>query len=192
MDTERNDEFLEELKKHLCPDRLHHSLCVAESAHELALRYGADAQKAYTAGLLHDIMKNESDEALLHFFRENGIILTTTERHSRKTWHAMAGALYCERELHVRDAEILSAIRWHTTGRAGMTLLDKVVFLADFISADRDYPGVERMREKAEVSMEAALFEGLQFTIQELVSKGRPVHEDSVRAYNELVCNRKG
>ena len=110
MDTERNDEFLEELKKHLCPDRLHHSLCVAESAHELALRYGADAQKAYTAGLLHDIMKNESDEALLHFFRENGIILTTTERHSRKTWHAMAGALYCERALHVRDAEILSAI----------------------------------------------------------------------------------
>lgn len=192
MDTERNDEFLEELKKHLYPDRLHHSLCVAESARELAMRYGADAQKAYTAGLLHDIMKNESDEALLHFFRENGIILTTTERHSRKTWHAMAGALYCERELHVRDAEILSAIRWHTTGRAGMTLLDKVVFLADFISADRDYPGVERMREKAEVSMEAALFEGLQFTIQELVSEGRPVHEDSVRAYNELVCNRKG
>lgn len=192
MDTERNDEFLEELKKHLCPDRLHHSLCVAQSARELAVRYGADAQKAYTAGLLHDIMKNESDEALLHFFRENGIILTTTERHSRKTWHAMAGALYCERKLHVQDAEILSAIRWHTTGRAGMTLLDKVVFLADFISADRDYPGVERMREKAEVSMEAALLEGLQFTIQELVSRRRPVHEDSVRAYNELVCNRKG
>ena len=159
MDTERNDEFLEELKKHLCPDRLHHSLCVAQSARELAMRYGANAQKAYTAGLLHDIMKNESDEALLHF---------------------------------LQDAEILSAIRWHTTGRAGMTLLDKVVFLADFISADRDYPGVERMREKAEVSMEAALFEGLQFTIQELVSEGRPVHEDSVRAYNELVCNRKG
>lgn len=192
MDTERNDEFLEELKKHLRPNRLYHSLCVADSARKLAQRYGADAEKAYTAGLLHDIMKNAPDEALLNFFEENGIILTETERGSRKTWHAMAGAVYCERVLHVQDAEILSAIRWHTTARAGMTLLDKVVFLADFISADRDYPGVARMREKAEISIEEAMLEGLQFTIQELVESERPVHEDSIRAYNALVCNRKG
>ena len=91
MDTERNAEFLEELKKHLQPARLYHSINVAEEAKKLALCYGADPEKAYTAGLLHDIMKNTPDEVLLKFFRENGIILTATERVSRKTWHAVAG-----------------------------------------------------------------------------------------------------
>lgn len=192
MDTQRNAEFLEEIKKRLNPDRLYHSLNVADEAKKLAKHYGADEQKAFTAGLLHDILKNTPDSELLQYFERNGIMLTETERASRKTWHAMAGADFLRRELHVTDEDILSAVRWHTTGRAGMTLLDKVLFVADFISADRDYPGVERMREKACVSLEDAMLEGLQFTINELVENAWPVHEDSIRAYNELVINRKG
>lgn len=189
MDTERNAEFLEELKKHLQPARLYHSINVAEEAKKLALCYGADPEKAYTAGLLHDIMKNTPDSELLNFFRENGIILTRTERVSRKTWHAIAGEAYCRLVLSVTDREILSAIRWHTTARAGMTLLDKVIFIADFISADRDYDGVERMREKAYVSLEDAMWEGLQFTLTELIENGWAVHEDSLAAYNELAIS---
>lgn len=192
MDTQRNAEFLEEIKKRLNPDRLYHSLNVADEAKKLAKHYGADEQKAFTAGLLHDILKNTPDSELLQYFERNGIMLTETERASRKTWHAMAGADFLRRELHVTDEDILSAVRWHTTGRAGMTLLDKVLFIADFISADRDYPGVDRMREKAYVSLEDAMLEGLQFTINELVENAWPVHEDSIRAYNELVINRKG
>lgn len=192
MDTQRNAEFLEEIKKRLNPDRLYHSLNVADEAKKLAKHYGADEQKAFTAGLLHDILKNTPDSELLQYFERNGIMLTETERASRKTWHAMAGADFLRRELHVTDEDILSAVRWHTTGRAGMALLDKVLFVADFISADRDYPGVERMREKAYVSLEDAMLEGLQFTINELVENAWPVHEDSIRAYNELVINRKG
>lgn len=192
MDTQRNAEFLEEIKKRLNPDRLYHSLNVADEAKKLAKHYGADEQKAFTAGLLHDILKNTPDSELLQYFERNGIMLTETERASRKTWHAMAGADFLRRELHVTDEDILSAVRWHTTGRAGMTLLDKVLFVADFISADRDYPGVERMREKAYVSLEDAMLEGLQFTINELMENAWPVHEDSIRAYNELVINRKG
>ena len=192
MDTQRNAEFLKEIKKRLNPDRLYHSLNVADEAKKLAKHYGADEQKAFTAGLLHDILKNTPDSELLQYFERNGIMLTETERASRKTWHAMAGADFLRRELHVTDEDILSAVRWHTTGRAGMTLLDKVLFVADFISADRDYPGVERMREKAYVSLEDAMLEGLQFTINELVENTWPVHEDSIRAYNELVINRKG
>ena len=186
MDTERNAEFLEEIKKHLQPERLYHSINVAEEAKKLALHYGADPEKAYTAGLLHDILKNTPDSELLNFFRENGIILTRTEQVSRKTWHAIAGEAYCRLKLSVTDSEILSAIRWHTTARAGMTLLDKVIFIADFISADRDYDGVERMREKAYISLESAMLEGLQFTLAELIENGWAVHEDSLVAYNEL------
>lgn len=186
MDTERNAEFLEEIKKHLQPERLYHSINVAEEAKKLALHYGADPEKAYTAGLLHDILKNTPDSELLNFFRENGIILTRTEQVSRKTWHAIAGEAYCRLKLSETDSEILSAIRWHTTARAGMTLLDKVIFIADFISADRDYDGVERMREKAYISLESAMLEGLQFTLAELIENGWAVHEDSLAAYNEL------
>ena len=192
MDTQRNAEFLEEIKNRLTPDRLYHALNVADEAKKLAKHYGADEQKAFTAGLLHDILKNTPDSELLQYFERNGIMLTETERARRKTRHAMAGADFLRRELHVTDEDILSAVRWHTTGRAGMTLLDKVLFVADFISADRDYPGVERMREKAYVSLEDAMLEGLQFTINELVENAWPVHEDSIRAYNELVINRKG
>lgn len=189
MDTQRNAEFLEELKKKLHPERLYHSINVAEEAKNLALHYGADPEKAYTAGLLHDIMKNTPDDVLLNFFRENDIILTETERVSRKTWHAIAGEAYCRLELGVTDGEILSAIRRHTTASAGMTLLDKVIFIADFISADREYDGVERMREKAYISLESAMREGLQFTLAELIENGWAVHEDSLAAYNELAID---
>ena len=191
MDTERNAEFLEEIKKHLNPDRLYHSLNVADEAKKLALHYGADEKKAFNAGLLHDIMKNTAPADLLKFFEDNGIMLTKTEQISPKTWHAIAGAVYCERVLGVTDTEILSAIRYHTTGRAGMTLLDKVIFIADFISADRAYDGVERMREKAYITLESAMEEGLQFTLEELAHNGWAIHEDSVAAYNEILYQRK-
>ena len=191
MDTERNAEFLEEIKKHLNPDRLYHSLNVADEAKKLALHYGADEKKAFTAGLLHDIMKNTAPADLLKFFEDNGIMLTKTEQISPKTWHAIAGAVYCERVLGVTDTEILAAIRYHTTGRAGMTLLDKVIFIADFISADRAYDGVERMREKAYITRESAMKEGLQFTLEELAHNGWAIHEDSVAAYNEILYQRK-
>ena len=191
MDTERNAEFLEEIKKHLNPDRLYHSLNVADEAKKLALHYGADEKKAFTAGLLHDIMKNTAPADLLKFFEDNGIMLTKTEQISPKTWHAIAGAVYCERVLGVTDTEILSAIRYHTTGRAGMTLLDKVIFIADFISADRAYDGVERMREKAYITLESAMEEGSQFTLEELAHNGWAIHEDSVAAYNEILYQRK-
>lgn len=191
MDTERNAEFLEEIKKHLNPDRLYHSLNVADEAKKLALHYGADEKKAFTAGLLHDIMKNTAPADLLKFFEDNGIMLTKTEQISPKTWHAIAGAAYCEHVLGVTDTEILSAIRYHTTARAGMALLDKVLFIADFISADRDYDGVDRMREKAYISLECAMEEGLQFTLEELAHNGWAIHEDSVEAYNEILYQRK-
>lgn len=191
MDTERNAEFLEVLKSKLNPDRLYHTLHVAAAAKELAEKYGASSEQAYTAGLLHDIMKNTSPSDLLAFLAKNGIALSPTERVSPKTWHAMAGAVYCERELRVTDAEILSAVRWHTTGRAKMTLLDKIVFVADFISADRVYDGVEDMRKKAFQSLESAMLTGLQFTLAELAEHGWAIHEDSVAAYNELIINGK-
>ncbi len=187
-DTDRNEDFMNEVRKNLGDYRFIHSLAVAKSAVELARRFGADEKKAYTAGLLHDIMKDKKPEELRFLIEEKyGVKLTEVERNNHKLYHAIAGALYVERELGVTDREIINAIRFHTTGRKNMTLLEKVIYIADFISEDRSYNGVERMREKATVSLEKAMKEGLQFTIIELSEKLLPIHPDSIDAYNQIV-----
>ena len=96
-----------------------------------------------------------------------------------------------EHELGVTDREILDAVRYHTTARAGMTLLDKVLYLADFVSADRDYEGVEALRALVHQDLEAGLREALSFSIAELLQKPAPIHRDTVEAWNAEMLQRK-
>ena len=185
-DTEK---YAKILKDTLSDRRFYHSLCVSQSAIKLAKRYGVDEEKAEVAGLLHDIMKDTPKQEQLKIITDDGIILTPTEKSSTKTWHQLSGAVYIKKYLGVKDEDIISAVRYHTTGRENMTLLEKVVYIADYISADRKYPGVERMREKAYRSLDEAMLEGLQFTVIENVKKGFPIHEDSVKAYNFIAIS---
>lgn len=186
-DTQRNAEFIAAIQEKLRPERFAHSLNVAEEARRLAQAYGADPEKAYTAGILHDIMKNSPAREQLSVMERAGVALTADERANPKLWHAMAGEAYVRMELHVRDEEILRAIRYHTTARAGMSVLEKVLYIADFISADRDYDGVEEMRNAARVSLEAAMLEGMRYCIVDLARSGQVIHTDSVKAYNEII-----
>ncbi|MBR0542269.1 MAG: bis(5'-nucleosyl)-tetraphosphatase (symmetrical) YqeK [Clostridia bacterium] len=189
MDTGRNKEFVEEIKKKLSEYRFYHSLNVADEAKRLALKYGADPEKAYTAGLVHDIMKDTPKNEQLKLFEKYNIKLTPVELESPKTWHAMSGEAYLRNELNVTDEEILKAVRYHTTARAGMSLLEKVLYIADYTSAERNYDDVDVMREKADRSLEEAMLYGLQFTINEMVTEGRAVHPDSIHAYNEVAIS---
>ena len=102
----------------------------------------------------------------------------------------MTGALAARTHFGVDDPAVLDAIRYHTTGRAGMTLLDKVLYIADFVSADRTYDGVDALRALADRNLDDAVFFGLAYTVGDLASHNRPIHEDTVRAYNELACAR--
>lgn len=191
-DTDRNEFFMNEVRKNLGDYRFIHSLGVAKSAVELAERFGADKQKAYTAGLLHDIMKDKTPDELLDMIENKyAASLSEVERSNHKLFHAIAGALYVENELGVTDREIINAIRFHTTGRKNMTLLEKVIYIADYISEDRNYDGVDRMREKAKISLETAMEEGLQFSIIELSQNLLPIHPDSIDAYNEIIMNKE-
>ena len=185
------EKYKEILKERLSEKRYHHSLCVADEAVRLAKLYGANEEKAYLAGLLHDICKNEKKTQLLENLAKYGIILSDVEKAHHKLWHAMAGAEYIRDVLEITDEEIITAVRYHTTARANMGLLEKVLYLADFTSADRDYNGVERMREKVEVSMAAAMKEALQFTICDLAGAGKPIHPDALGAYNEIILEEK-
>ena len=183
-----NDAILKDIRERLSDYRYKHSLGVAESAVYLAEKYGYDPEKAYTAGLIHDVLKELSTEEFLEFFKNEGIGLTDVERSAKKLWHALAGAVYIQKKYDL-DSEIIEAVRYHTTGREKMSLGEKILFVADFISSDRDYNGVEDMRERAEISLEKAMEEGLRFTIEELAAKGLPIQPDTVACYNEILLS---
>ena len=181
------EQYEQEVQRHLTEKRFYHSQCVAQEAARLAQRYGADVEKARLAGILHDIMKDTPPEQQLKILQDSGILLTKTQRHNRKLWHALAGAAYLQQTLQVKDGDIVEAVRCHTSGKKDMSLLEKVLFVADYISADRDYPGVEDMRLAADRSLEEAMVEGIRFTVNELMEQRLPVAAESIQAYNDAI-----
>ena len=183
------EDLRKDIRSRLSDARYAHSLAVADCARALAEQYGGDPDKAYIAGLAHDVLKEQKKKDALRYFALQGVSLTPVEAAAPKLWHAMAAEIYL-RQTYALPEDILSAVRYHTTGRAGMTLLEKILFTADFISADRDYPGVDDMRERAKVSLELAMEEGLRFTIEDLAKENRPIHPDTVSAYNEIVTEK--
>lgn len=194
-ETERRDmdeQYIEIIRGRLSAKRFAHSLAVADEAARLARRYGADADKAYTAGILHDILKDTPPDAQLQMFEEFGILLDTVEQAAPKLWHARLGAAFIERILGVQDPGILAAVRYHTTARAGMSLLEKVLYLADFTSADRDYPDVDVMRRRVDEGLAPAMAYALVFSMQELLDKRAPIHPDTLAAYNEQMADGAG
>lgn len=184
-------EYKKILREKLDDYRFLHSLNVAESAAKLALMYGEDEDKAYFTGLIHDIMKNASRDEQLQIMEKGGIILSQTEKNNPKLWHAMAGECYLRVELGITDKQILSAVRYHTTGKAGMSVFDKIIYIADYISAERNYPDVDVMRFKAMQSLEEASIYSLQYTLKKLSEEKGLIHTDSVDFYNELIINER-
>ncbi len=185
----KNDynDYIELLKSRLTEKRFLHSLAVADEAKRLALKYGADAEKSYLAGLLHDITKNASVDEHLKIFSDFGIILNDIEKNAEKLWHAFSGALFVENYLKINDAEIIDAIRYHTTAKPNMSLLGKVLYLADFTSADRDYPDVDEIRKLVDISLDEAFIYALQFSVKDLAESKKAVHLDTIAAYNQAV-----
>lgn len=180
-------EYLSLIKDRMGQRRYIHSVNVAESAVELARRYGADEEKAEIAGILHDSCKEIPKDEMLQIMTQGGIILDAVEQGASKLWHPIAGSVYARDTLGIKDEDIINAIRYHTTGRAGMSLLEKVIFIADFISAERDYDGVDIMREKAFECLEDAMLFGLQFTITDLAKRKMTIHSNALACYNDVI-----
>lgn len=185
------EEYKKLLKSRLNEKRYYHSLCVADEAMRLSDIYGADRNKMYLAGLLHDVTKNCSFEEQLQILEDSAIILSDSEKASPDIWHAVTGSEYLKHRLYIDDEDIISAVRYHTTGKADMTLPQKILFVADLTSKDRTYDDIEEIRRKADVSLDEAMLDILKFTVTDLVSKEKPVHPDTLEAYNRLVTERR-
>ncbi len=181
------NEYRTVIRERLSDYRFYHSLCVAESAKELAKRYGADENKAEVAGILHDVCKEEEPDVQLEIIKNAGMTITDFERSGKKFYHQLSGCAYAKSVLGIEDEEILGAIRYHTTGRADMTLMQEIIYLADFISADRDYDDIDSIRKEAEKGKEYGMLYATAYTIKSVVKKGKPLHPDTVSAYNWLL-----
>ena len=182
-----NEEYKALLKKMLSEKRYQHSLYVAEQARMLAEIYKADTVRAYTAGLLHDICKDMSKREQLKVIEEAQIQLDDVVMDQPQLWHSLAGAAYVERHLGITDPQMLAAIRYHTSARKGMCLLEQIVYLADLTSEDRNYPDIEVMRYKARTSLPQAMREALKFILTDLVKKESKISKDTYEAYNEYM-----
>ncbi len=169
--------------------RLYHSECVSECAALLAEKYGADAEKARLAGLMHDVMKNASAEEQLDCMSRAGETLSGVEAVNRKVWHQISGAAFLKIGGLIDDEEILGAVRWHTTGKSGMTLLEKIVYVADFISADRDYGDIDVVRRLADLSLEHAILYTSRYTVRKMISGDLPLHPATVDCYNDMLLH---
>ena len=187
----RDEQFIAIIRTRLGDYRFRHSLCVADEARRLALRYGANPDQAYTAGILHDIMKDTDPAVQLQILADYGVELDAVEKQSQTLWHARTGETFLRHVLGVTDEDVLRAVRYHTTGRADMTLLEQVLFVADFTSADRSYPDVDVMRRYADESLAAAMHYGVDYTIRELLDRGNSIHPDTVALYNDIILSAK-
>ena len=165
-------EIKKKVKKMQDKDRYEHTKGVMYTAGCLAMAHGYDMEKAMLAGLLHDCAKCIPNDEKLTLSEENHILITPIERENPFLLHAKLGALLAEKEYEVSDPQILHAIKVHTTGEPDMSILDKIIYIADYIEPNRDKaPNLTRVREIAFCELNACMAEILHDTLMYLAKR---------------------
>ena len=173
------------LKEKLSPQRYEHTISVSFICTALAMRYGADLEQSELAGLLHDCAKYYGDGNIIKKCEKQNIFLTSDELKAPVVLHAKYGAWLAEHKYGIEDKEVLDAIRWHTTGRPDMSLLEKIVFTADYIEPRRDKAAdLPVVRSVAFIDLDECVYIILKGTLEYLEGKGYFVDSMSVQAYD--------
>ncbi|MGI6588726.1 MAG: bis(5'-nucleosyl)-tetraphosphatase (symmetrical) YqeK [Peptococcia bacterium] len=173
------------LKSRLSSERFSHSLFVVETAMKMGERLVLNKDKLWLASLLHDYAKDLSRPELLALARENKLITCKVEELQPDLLHGPVGALLCQQDLRLEDQEVLQAIYYHTTGHEKMSLLDKVVFLADLIEPSRNYAGVDELRKICEDDLDKGLLFAFDRTLQYIIRQKLLIHPLTVQARNQ-------
>ena len=187
MNREFINDIKKELKKELTAKRYEHSLGVAYTAAALAMRYDVDVDRAELAGILHDCAKCYKNDELEHLLKKAHIKLADDERATPQIWHAIYGPVLARKKYHIEDSEILSAIRWHTTGHADMSMLEKIIFIADYIEPNRDEAGdLDEIRRMAFDDITMAVYKVSRDTLEYLEGKNIVINSETRNCYEWL------
>ena len=184
-------EAKELVRSRLSDKRYEHTLNVKKMAVKLAKRYGADKDKAALAALLHDSAKEISKDEMRAIMREYPQYAEGGEERPTPVWHGVCAAILARTQWGVTDEAVLSAIACHTAGKPGMSKLDKIVYLADMTSKERDWPGVGKLRKLELKDLDAAMLVALERTNEFVRSQGKPLDPMSKAAYEDILAHCK-
>lgn len=190
MQTVEN--ITEYLKENLSEIRFAHTMGVAETAKSLARKWGTDEHRAYLAGLVHDCAKEIPKDDAISRLKNYGYTPSELEISTPALLHAPLGAYISEDVFGICDKEVLDAVRYHTTGRVGMTLLEKLIYVADFTEPGRKYKESRQVRKLAETDIDAAVLLEADMVIKFTVDKGRTLHPDTILARNSMLMLKRG
>ncbi len=181
---EISQKLRKQLEKELKPDRFDHTLGVAYTAASMAFVHGADVEKAFIAGFLHDCAKCMSHDEQIKICEKHNIDITDVERRNPSLLHAKVGMYLARTRYDVYDTEILNAIRWHTTGREDMSLLEKIIYIADFIEPNRKpLEGLPVIRKEAFEDLDRCLAHILHDSVIYLQTIGKECDDATMNAY---------
>ena len=176
------------VKGRLSEKRYQHTLNVKKMAVKLARRYGVNEEKAALAALLHDAAKEIPKEEMKAWMAQYPQYAEGGESRPIPVWHGVCAAILARTEWGVTDEAVLSAIACHTAGKPGMTKLDKIVYLADMTSKERDWPGVNKLRKLEMKDLDAAMLAALKQTNDVVLSQGKPLDPMSKAAYDDILA----
>lgn len=181
------EEIKARVKARLSDKRFVHTLGVADEAKRLALKWGADENDAYLAGIIHDYAKEIPETESVKLLTAFGFELTDELLYCPALLHGPLAAFLAERDFGVQDASVLNAVRYHTTGRADMSLLEKIIYLADFIEPNRHFDGVETARTLAYENLDRAVLAEADMVMVFNIERHVFLHSDTVKARNFLL-----
>ena len=177
------------VRSRLSDKRYEHTINVKKMAVKLAKHYGADEEQAALAALLHDSAKEISKDEMRAIMRAHPELAEGGEERPTPVWHGVCASILARTEWGVTDEAVLSAIACHTAGKPGMTQLDKILYLADMTSAERDWPGVEKLRKLEMKDLDAAMLAALRQTNGFVLSEGKPLDPESKAAYEDILAH---
>lgn len=175
------------LKQNLRNKRYEHVLGVRDTAIKLAEHYKEDTEKARFAALIHDCAKNISDDQIILIAEKHKLAIDDITKISPQLLHGSIAAIIAKEEMGITDEDVLNAVTYHTTGRKGMSLLEKIIYIADYIEPSRNFQGVDELRRAAFQDLDKALIKAFDNTIKFVVERGQLLHINTIEGRNYLL-----
>ena len=179
------------LRKNLKESRYVHTLGVVQSACSLAKLNGVDEEKTKIAALIHDAAKNMKIDEQYKILKDSNVYMDVITENSPQILHGWVAAILAKDLMGVADEEIISAVKYHTTARRSMSKLEKIIYIADYIEPNRDYPGVEELRKATFSDLDKGLLMGIDNTITFVIKQGQLVHPLTIDARNYLILEMR-